>query len=99
MKIDLSRSIVIDGVPVVFGDGGKPATLGGTCRLALNAPTPQGPTDVESMVKRGMLAMKVSSASADADLSPEEISSIRASLPNIFQNAEFVAVVYAMLEG
>lgn len=100
MKIDFSQQIMVGDEPVTID--GKPTTFGQVCRMALNAPVPPShnhdrPIDVETMVKKGKLAIEVAKA-ATMEISPEDVSMIRACLPNQFSNAELVAIVYDLLD-
>lgn len=95
MKIDFSQHMFVDGKPVE-SEGGA-LMLGAACRIALNAGVRDDRAlDVETMVRKGRLAAKVAACEPE-DLAPEDVTLIRGCLPNAFQNAEFVSIVYDML--
>jgi hypothetical protein len=99
MKIDFSRPVEINGQPVQIVPDVN-ARLGDICRLAANAiKMDEIRTDMlcEEMLRRGRLAIRLSKCE-EIDITTEEITTIKQSLPRVFNHPELFVVIFGMLE-
>lgn len=98
MKLNLDSTFnALNGKPVSDGDGD--AKLGTICARALATPLERdkGDSKPESVMRRWHLAMRLQ-AGGEAELSPEEVTEVRARVAEVFA-LEVAGPVLDMLNG
>ena len=100
MKIDFSKIVLIRGEPVSIErdkeDKPVQATLGSAIRIALNAVKPDAHVELEAMIRRGRLSLRIAEGGI-LDVTAQEVTQMQSAL-SAFIIPELIVVLHDMLE-